>query len=222
MPTNSFVYGTTSNPEPHTIDVTFLMGNTNKDSSGTYYEKATNSTNTTTVNKTINQKTIYINTQNTIKATPTQQVTINANLTDYESNLIEDTIPATITIANQTTTTQFTNGKLSYTYIIPEDMTGKQTVSIQTQNTTYYKQATRNMTIDVDKNNTYITSSNTITATKLEKVQINATLNTNNGISNTKTSAVIIINNKTIHQGYFINGLLQYTLKLDSNYKQDQ
>jgi len=197
---------------------------------GTYTIKAnyngtkiySNSTNTTTVNKTIIQKTIYINTQNNIKATPTQQVTINANLTDYESNLIEDTIPATITIANQTINTQFTNGKLTYTYTIPEDMIGKQTVSIQTQNMTYYRPATRNITLDVDKNNTYISSSNTITATKLENIQINATLNTNNGISNTKTPAVIKINNKTIHQGYFINGLLQYTLKLDNNYKQDQ
>ena len=181
-----------------------------------------NSTNTTTINKTIIQKTIYINTQNTIKATPTQQITINANLTDYESKPIEDTIPATIKIANQTINTQFTNGKLTYTYTIPDDMIGKQTVSIQTQNTTHYKQATRNITLNVDKNNTYITSSNTITATKLENIQINATLNTNNAISNTKTPAIIKINNKTIHQGYFINGLLQYTLKLDNNYKQDQ
>ena len=181
-----------------------------------------NSTNTTTITKTITQKTIYINTQNTIKATPTDTITINANLTDYESNLIEENIPATIIIGNQTINTQFTNGRLTIDYTIPQNMTGKQTITIQTQNTTYYKPQTRNITLNIDKNNTYITAPATIRTTKLETIQINATLNTNNGINNIKTPALIKVNNKTIHQGYFNNGQLQYTLKLDNSYQMDQ
>ena len=41
MPLNSYVYGTNANPEPHTIDVTFLNRNTNKAYNGKEFQKAT-------------------------------------------------------------------------------------------------------------------------------------------------------------------------------------
>lgn len=184
-------------------------------------KKYQQSNNSTTIEKIAHPKTIYINTNSTIKATPTQNITIKANLTDYESNLIQDTINASITFNNQSIDVQFINGIMEYNLTLTHE-TGKIPLQIRTQNTTEYKQATRNITININRNNTYISSTNTITSTKLEEILINATLNDNNGLIKTKTPVQIKIENKTIYQGFFNEGKMQYKLKLDSNYTQNQ
>lgn len=179
------------------------------------------SDNTTNVEKIIIPKTIYINTQTSIKTTPEESVTIRANLTDYESNLITDKINATITFNNQTLNATFTNGQLELNITAPE-AAGKYTMEIISTNTTNYKQAKRNITLNVARNNTYISSPNTISSLKLEDVVLNLTLNDNNGLVQTKTPLQIKIANNTIYQGYFINGQAKYTLKLNTSYTQSQ
>ncbi|RAP47906.1 MAG: hypothetical protein BZ136_05680 [Methanosphaera sp. rholeuAM74] len=176
-------------------------------------------TNTTTIEKTIKQKTIYIQAPNTIQTTPEQTITIEANLTDYELNPVTQTIQATITYDNQTTTAQFQNGRL--TFNINTTKTGQQTLQITTENTTQYKQTSKNITIKTEKISTYIQSPNTIRATKLEEVTINATINAKQVITD-PIPAIIRITNQTVYQGFFNNTTLQYTLKLGDKYTQDQ
>ena len=179
------------------------------------------SNNTTTVEKVIHPQSIYINTQSTIRATPLANITIKANLTDYESNLINDTIDAIIIIDNQTINAKFTQGLLEFNITAPSQ-TGKTQIQIITANTTNYKNATRNITLNVNRNSTYISSPNTISSLKLEKIKLNFTLNDNNGLVKTKTPVQIKIGNKTIYQGFFNQGILAYDLKLDDTYTQNQ
>ncbi len=179
------------------------------------------SSNTTNIEKIITPKTIYINTLSSIKSTPDSTVTVKANLTDYESNLIRDIINATIKYDNQTINATFENGLLEVNITSPES-TGKYTIEIVTNNSTEYKQAKRNITLNVNRNNTYISSPNVISSLKLEEVQLNLTLNDNNGPVQTKTPVQIMMDNNIIYQGFFQNGLLQYKFKLNTSHTQSQ
>ncbi len=180
------------------------------------------STNTTSIEKTISQKTVYITTNSTIRATPATTIILNATLADYDGNLAEGTVKATITIDNQSVTTEFVDGILTYTFTIPENATeGNYTITITTENTTNYKNATRNITLKIARNYTYISAYNTIYATKGNSVQINATLYSNDGIVTDKTPAIIKINDKLLANTYFEDGVLQYTLDLGNTYLSD-
>ncbi|MDO5825330.1 MAG: hypothetical protein Q4Q22_03030 [Methanosphaera sp.] len=179
------------------------------------------SDNTTTIEKIVTPKTIYINAQSTIRTTPNETVTLKANLTDYESNLITDTINVKLIYNNQTISTNFTNGLLEVN-ITSCESTGKYIVELITENTTKYKAAKRNVTLNVNRNSTYIVAPNSITSLKLEDVLLNLTLNDNNGLIQTRTPVQIKIDNKTIYQGFINNGTLQYRLKLNSSYTQTQ
>ena len=179
------------------------------------------SDNTTNVERIITPKTIYINTQTSIKTTPDETVTITANLTDYESNLITDKINATIAFNNQTLNATFNDGLLEFNITSPVDE-GRYTIEITSANTTNYRQAKRNITLNVARNNTYISAPNSISSLKLENVILNLTLNDNNGLIQTKTPLQIKIADRTIYQGYFINGQAKYTLQLNTSYTQSQ
>lgn len=178
--------------------------------------------NTTQIEKTIKQQTIYINSPSTIKTTPNETITINANLTDYESNPITEPVNTTITIANTTVNVQFIDGYLNYTYQLPENLESRQNIIIKTQNSTYYRQATKNITLNIQRNSTYITSQNSYSTNKLDEIALNFTLNSNNEILKERTPAAIKINNITVYQGFFENGSLNYLLKLNTSYTQDE
>ena len=175
--------------------------------------------NTTTINFEINRKTLYITTNNQIKTLPGKTINITAYLSDHESNLINLSAPATIKILDQTINANFTDGLLSLEYHVngstPEDTYN---ITILVDQTKYYKNATRNIRLTVAKNNPYITSINTIRATKGNTIQINATLNLNNEILNENITGIVKINGKTVYQGKFINGQLQYQLRLTDKY----
>lgn len=173
------------------------------------------STNTTTFERTIYQTRAYITATNKITLNPTDTLKINATIHDYNSNAITETIPTKIIINDQTINTYFKNGLLEYSYQIPKTI-NQQTTTIQiiTQNTTYHKSATKNITLTIKKNTTYLSGYSNIHANKLESIQINTTIYSNKQILTAKTPAIIKINNKTVYTGYFSNGLLQYNLSL--------
>ncbi|MCD7781980.1 MAG: hypothetical protein LUG89_04740 [Methanosphaera sp.] len=180
------------------------------------------SLNQTTVEKVIRQSTMYITSSYTIKTTPGETITINATLADYEGNLANGTIQATITIDGMEYDAQFVDGVLVFNYDVDSSVAvGNYPITINTTNTTYYKNATRNMTLSVEKNYTYISSSSNLYATKNTVVLINATLYSNNAVVTYKTPAIIKINDKLVYNGYFVDGLLQYELNLTNKYTAD-
>lgn len=177
------------------------------------------SENSTEINFEINRKTVYITANSQIKTLPGKTINITASLTDYESNIINITAQATITILNQTINTNFTEGILNMEYHVngttPE---GIYNITVNLEQTKYYKSATRTIRLNVAKNSPYITSTNIITSTKGNTILINATLNLNNEILNENITGIVKINNKTVYQGKFINGQLQYQLRLTDKY----
>ncbi len=180
------------------------------------------STNATSVEKIIYQKTVYITTNSTIRTNPGTTVIINATLADYDGTLTEGTVKATISVNDETIDTEFIDGLLTYTLNIPENATeGSYTITITTENTTYYRNTTRNITLTISRNYTYISAYNTIYATKGNSVQINATLYSNDGVVTDKTPAIIKINDKLLANTYFVDGVLQYTLDLSTTYLSD-
>ncbi len=125
--------------------------------------------------------------------------TIKANLTT-NSQLVKDTIKATIKINNQTiTNAYFINGTLNYNYNTSK-LTGGQTynITITTDNTTYYQGATTTSHLLLNKNKLVITSNN-ITTTKEKTITISGTLKDYTGnIITTPTTITIKLNNTTI------------------------
>lgn len=170
--------------------------------------KYQSSTNTMIVEYIPHQSTIYIRTNTTIRTTPNNDVIINATLQDYQLNMINLTINATLKIGNNTYAIKFFNGKLNYTYhvgvvddcIIP--------VTIKTKNSTYYKATTSNITLKIARINTYISAPTTIITNKLEVIHINTTLNANKKLLTGIIKTTIKINNKTYMKTNYTNGIL--------------
>ncbi len=178
-----------------------------------------NSTNQTSINYTINRKTIYIRTDTSITAAPSEDIDIKANITDYEGNTINLTTTAKITIGTEEITVPVTEGHITYTHHIASYADEETTnITIDIARTKYYKEATRSIRLNIQKNSPYITSQNTIRTNKGENVLINATLNLNHDILNENISAILKINNRTVYQGIFTNGQFQYKLALGSRY----
>ena len=181
----------------------------------TYRESA----NSTEIKYSINRKTVYITTDYSIKTLPGEIISINARLTDYESNTVNLTTPAQINILNQTVSANFNEGILILNYHItsqtPEDTYN---ITIIINQTKYYKNATKTIKLTVAKNSPYITGKNTIYATKSDTVLINATLNMNGEKLEENITGILKINNKTVYQGIFINGEFQYKLALKDKY----
>ncbi|WP_304124178.1 hypothetical protein [Methanosphaera cuniculi] len=190
----------------HTITATY--NGTNK------YQPITNKTH---FNYTPHKTTIYIKTNNTIRSEPNKIITINATINDYQSNIINETLNTTIQIKNTQIQTQFINGTLTYQY-----KTGNKdentTITITINPTAYYKSTNRNITLITQRNSTYINTNTNIHATKDENITINATLNSNQKLLKGKILTIIKINQNTIKQTYFIDGILQITLPLKELY----
>ena len=181
-----------------------------------------NSENTTTISYEINRKNIYIRTDGQIRTTPGKDITVYARLTDYEENTINLTTQATISILGENITAQFTEGILNQTYHIQASTTeGTYNITIKTDQTKYYKNTTGNIKLTVAKNTPYITATSSITATKADTIIINATLNLNGEKLEENITAIVKINNKTVYQGRFMNGQLEYKLKLTEKYSAD-
>lgn len=180
------------------------------------------SENASSISYQINRKTIYINTQSQIKTLPGQTITVTIRITDYESNTINLSTQATVRINGEEMNHTINEGELTFNYHVkadtPED-TYNMTISID--QTKHYRNATRNIKIIVEKNSPYITSQN-IQSTKGETIIINATLKLNNDVLPLNITGIVKINNKTVYQGRFINGVLQYRLKLNEKYTNNQ
>ena len=177
------------------------------------------SSNTTNYEYTIIKKVAYLNLTQLGKLSPADNLEINAKLVDYDGNLINITTPASIRINNNIITTQLLNGELKYTYQLESNTSlGQHTIQVTVPESKYYKQATRNATFNVQKNSTYIVSQNNIKTNKAEDILINATLNSNGQILEKNVTAILKINNKTIYQGKFNNGVFQYKLSLGEKY----
>lgn len=181
-----------------------------------------NSENSTNINFQINRKTIYISTNNTIKTTPGKTIHINAKLTDYEGNPINLTTTSRIKILNESIAQNFIEGELNYEYTVdPKSVEGTSDIIIEVPQTKYYKNNTRTIKLTIMKDSPYITAPNTIRSNKFETILLNATLNLNGERINENITGIVKINNKTVYQGKFINGILEYKLVLNENYKND-
>lgn len=166
------------------------------------------------------QLTIKLN--NTITTTPNENITIDATLTNYNEKL-NITMPATIKIADTTYEAQFIDGKLNYTYHVGNMDDQNITITITTNQTPYYTQAARNITLKIQRNTTYITAARQITALKLTQIQLNTTLNSNKEKLDGIIPAVVKINDKTILHTNYTDGECSITIPLDNltgdNYK---
>ena len=178
-----------------------------------------NSSNTTNYEYNIIKKAVYINLTQLGRMAPADNLEINAKLVDYDGNLINITTPATIKINSHELSTEFINGELKYLHQLESNITlGQHAIQVIVPESKYYKQATRSATFNVQKNSTYIVSQNSIKTNKAENILINATLNSNGQILEKNITAILKINNKTIYQGKFINGVFQYKLTLGEKY----
>lgn len=181
-----------------------------------------NSENTTTLDYITHKDQLYIRTNSTITTLPGQNIEVNATVTDYEENIINEDFEAKIIINNEEINTTFNNGILSFNHTLTSQMPeGNYDIMIIIPETTYYTSANRTVKLTITKNTTYITAPNEITATKGETITINATLNSNGKKLNENIIAILKIGNKTIYQGYFINGTLTYKLKTMEKYTND-
>lgn len=181
-----------------------------------------NSENSTNINFHMNRKTIYITTNNTIKTTPGRLIQINAGLNDYNGNPINLTTNATIKILNESITLEFVEGKLNYEYNLDQKTPeGTSNITIEIPQSRYYKNATRTIKLTVTKDSPYITAPNTIRSNKYETITLNATLTLNKETIHENITGIVKINNKTVYQGKFINGYMEYKLTLNEKYTND-
>lgn len=181
-----------------------------------------NSQNTTTLDYITHKDPIYIRTNSTINALPGDDIQINATITDYEENIIGDDFEAQIIINNEEINTTIHNGRLSFNHTLTDQMPeGNYDIVIQIPETTYYTSTNKTVKLTITKDATYITATNKITATKGETITVNATLNSNGEKINENIMAIVKIGNKTIYQGYFINGTLKYKIKTSDKYTND-
>lgn len=177
------------------------------------------SENSTSLNYTRNKKSVYIQSPSSINEKPGNPITINVNLTDYESNKLPISTYVNITILDNEYMVWAENGEINFTYTIPPNtIPGTYNVSIVSNPTEDYKDANRTIRLNIYKDSPYITSPNTIRANKLESILINATLNLNREVLEDDIIGLLKINNKTIHQGLFKNGEFQYQLVLNDRY----
>lgn len=180
-----------------------------------YYKSTTRN-----ITLTIQRNTTNINTNTNIHATKNENITINATLTSNQKQ-INTTIPLTIQIENQTIKTQFTNGKLNITIPLKGMNKDKYQITLQTQPTTHYKQATKTIHLTLNKRATYIKSQNIQTICG-DIAIINATvydLKTHKPITQ-KTPYVIKINQVTQTKNTTQNAniLYKYTNKKPNQY----
>lgn len=185
-------------------------------------EKYAPSENITTFQYIPRQTQLTIKLNNTITTTPNKNITLDATLTNYNEK-INLTIPATIKIADTTYDTQFSDGKLNYTLTIGDMDDQNITITITTNQTPYYTQATRNITLKIQRNTTYITAPRQITALKLTQIILNTTLNSNKEKLEAIIPAVVKINDKTILHTNYTDGkcniIIPLTNLIGDNYK---
>ena len=97
------------------------------------------------------------------------------------------------------------------------------TITITTNQTPYYTQATRNITLKIQRNTTYITAPRQITALKLTQIILNTTLNSNKEKLEAIIPAVVKINDKTILHTNYTDGkcniIIPLTNLIGDNYK---
>lgn len=177
------------------------------------------SENNTNINYTRNKKNTYIQTANTIKEKPGNTITITVNLTDYEGNKIPAKTQINVTILEHEYPLWTENGEITLTYTIPANTSeGQYNISIKTSETKDYKSANRTIKLNVYKDTPYITGQNIIRAVMGENILINATLNLNHEKLVTNMIGLVKINNKTVYQGMFNGGNLQFPLVLGNKY----
>ena len=181
-----------------------------------------NSENSTNITFQMNRKTLYITTNNSIRTNPGKTIIINAKLTDYEGNILNLTTNSTLRIFDENIYQEFFEGELNYEYTInPKSLEGTSDIIIEVPQTKYYKNNTRLIRLTITKESPYITAPNIIRSNKYETVQINSTLTLNKERVNENITGIVKINNKTVYQGKFIDGILEYNLVLNENYKND-
>lgn len=211
--TASIIYNLDTYPDK-TYNITSIYTGTNQ------YKSSQNNTNIT---YTRNKQNTYIRTANTITEKPGNTITININITDYEGNKLAITTPVNITILENTYTLESIDGQINFTYTIPTNTTiGQYNITIKSNETKDYKNATRTIRLNIYKDSPYITSNNIIRSTMGENILINATLNLNREKLPANMTGLIKINNKTIYQGIFIEGDLQFPLILGTKYTDEE
>ncbi len=181
-----------------------------------------NSENSTNISFRMSRKTLYITTNSSIKTTPGKTIVVSAKLTDFEGNPINLSTNATIKILNETYEKEFVNGTLYYEHYIDKNIKEQvSNITIEVPETKHYRNTTRTIRLTIAKNSPYITSANIIRSNKYDTVYINASLVYDKEIVEENITGVVKINNKTVYQGKFINGILEYKLALNDKYRDD-
>ena len=181
-----------------------------------------NSENSTGITFRMNRKSIYVSANSSIKARPGQTIHINAKLTDYEGNAINLNTTSRMRILDENLDVDFIEGELNHEYTIDtRSMEGTSDIIIEVPETKYYKNGTKIIRLTIMKDSPYITAPNSIRSNKYETIQLNATLSLNGETISDNVTGIVKINNKTIYQGKFINGVMEYKLILNENYKND-